>query len=284
MKRFLLLPVMILLLSSCGEGTGTLSVILPENASYEIELRGKNGWKVDAETASDAFFSNLIPGIYTLEVISFKGETYGFYKKTVRIREGRNEEKVEFEKNTSLLLQIRTPSDVRDALLYIRLEGEEGITMEKKVEVEKEETLILLDDIKEGVYELYLECKSNDSLITEKEMIMIEEGHNTHLLNIKKESDKSPSLSIVDGSATPIKGKIEVKDIDRKNGYITLAFSLADETSTDVTASWYVDGIYETEGEYVTIDTSKNFKRIDLLLSSPDLGSYGSASMTFSSQ
>ena len=137
MKRFLLLPVMILLLSSCGEGTGTLSVILPENASYKIELRGKNGWKVDAETASDAFFSNLIPGIYTLEVISFKGETYGFYKKTVRIREGRNEEKVEFEKNTSLLLQIRTPSDVRDALLYIRLEGEEGITMEKKVEVEK---------------------------------------------------------------------------------------------------------------------------------------------------
>lgn len=284
MKRFLLLPVMILLLTSCGEGTGTLSVILPENASYEIELRGKNGWKMDAETASDAFFSNLIPGIYTLEVISFKGETYGFYKKTVRIREGRNEEKVEFEKNTSLLLQIRTPLDVRDALLYIRLEGEEGIAMEKKVEVEKEETLILLDDLKEGVYELYLECKSNDSLITEKEMIMIEEGHNTHLLNIKKESDKNPSLSIVDGSATPIKGKIEVKDIDRKNGYITLTFSLADETSTDVTASWYVDGIYETEGEYVTIDTSKNFQRIDLLLSSPDLGSYGSASMAFSSK
>ena len=158
----------------------------------------------------------------------------------------------------------------------LTLQGRAGL----KITVEDVTDSYTFTPLEEGIYRLICTKRGNEHF---QKSIRIHEGINS--IAISLDGFLEPGLIISDGSASPIKGKIEVYEIDKTNNSITLTYSpehLDDKIDkSQLRYLWYKDGKYYSEGEYITLDMEKGIKRIDIVIETERLGALGSSSFVF---
>lgn len=160
------------------------------------------------------------------------------------------------------------------------LEGKNGF--ERKIVNAKGECTF--SDLEEGIYTLICFREKDGEVFKINEFtIRLNEGPN-HLA-IGEDGLIESGITISDGSSSPVEGRIEICEIDKQKNEIILSFRIdvlcsgIDEESLKYL--WYEDGIFIEEGRYLSLDLSRSFKRIDVVLLSPLLGSIGSESLVF---
>lgn len=160
------------------------------------------------------------------------------------------------------------------------LEGKSGF--ERKIVNAKGECTF--SDLEEGIYTLICFREKDGEVFKINEFtIRLNEGPN-HLA-IGEDGLIESGITISDGSSSPVEGRIEICEIDKQKNEIILSFRIdvlgsgIDEESLKYL--WYEDGIFIEEGRYLSLDLSRSFKRIDVVLLSPLLGSIGSESLVF---
>lgn len=167
-----------------------------------------------------------------------------------------------------------------EGVFSLVLEGKNGFE-QKIVNIKGE---YVFANLEEGIYTLICFREKDGEVFKINDFtIRLNEGPNH--LSIGEDGLIESGITISDGSSSPVEGAIEICEIDKQKNEIILSFRIdalgsgIDEESLKYL--WYEDGVFIEEGRYLSLDLGKSFKRIDVVILSPLLGSIGSESLVF---
>ena len=285
MKRLIYFAITILLfVSSCTENPTTLNITLPvQNGEYHLIISGRNGYRKEITSTLNSLTINMPePGVYDINCSLFiSGELEKEERITTRIKEGVNEISIPLGDSIAhLVIDLEGYEEYASSIIRLKVKGESGRIKEMESTIDDKATQIIFNDIEMGLNELKVEIieKDGEIIFCKKENLMIEEGINRISLLLESESIENGEMGfkIENMSALPIKGRIEVTEIDMKKGEITLSFVLCTEVFDDITILWYENGKFIHEGETLIIESNSSPKRIDAIAYSEKTGSAGS--------
>ena len=294
MKRIIypVLFVSILLLISCTETSTSLKVAArpPEGVGdftyYSCTIKQEGNTWESGNSNGIFHFDDVLPTETTINVSAYSGSEENEFigSTTTRLDQGEN--------NLELILYPRSP---RSKDMVLHFPGSENsyltITREGSHETIMKDALLENSriDISALSYGKYRITVSTDvdgfpvrnvytftcSSETPEELVFFREE--------TKPEDGELRIMIFDISSSPIEGRIQVRN---QEDCITLELEVlkttGDVREKDLEYFWYLNGEYLGYGKTVALSKENRTVRIDCVIKSRYLGSYGSESMSIS--
>lgn len=309
-----LVLVLIAGLISCesGQDTASLRVILDQNSSRiivpeEVPLEVRK-YRIEGTGPSDSTFSiitsktnatldGLAIGEWTLKATGLNEKDQEIVQGSttfnlsasntscvIVLKElvGKGNLEVELNWDTARITNPRLEAEIT------RQGEEEATSLEvRNFNSEKGTALILEENLDSGSYILQGRLYSNSTLVSGfVEAVRIVGGAKSAKA-IELALDRFPSspgsLQLINEAGLPVEctiAGIEGDEVEA-NKNLTVTLEPRDSSLKNISAKWYLDGVYQADGLSYTIAPSPGLHRLDVVASTNKIGSYGSSGINF---